>query len=117
MNTLEKAIEHNLYHLLHDDPNSEMTSFVFRETLMGHLLLWGNAFAQIIRDGRGRVLGLFLYCRIGWRWAVQRREISILIPWTSFIILNCLAANKGRKKFTLMKFCSSPQHNYAIIKA
>jgi HK97 family phage portal protein len=36
-----------------------MTSFVFRETLMSHLLLWGNAYAQIIRDGRGRVLGLY----------------------------------------------------------
>ena len=30
-----------------------MTSFVFRETLMAHLLLWGNAYAQIFRDGRG----------------------------------------------------------------
>jgi HK97 family phage portal protein len=55
----EKAIEHNLYYLLHDEPNPEMTSFVFRETLMGHLLLWGNAYAQIIRDGRGRVIGLY----------------------------------------------------------
>ena len=36
-----------------------MTSFVFRETLMGHLLLWGNAYAQIIRDGRGRVVSLY----------------------------------------------------------
>ena len=36
-----------------------MTSFVFRETLMSHLLLWGNAYAQIIRDGRGRVVGLY----------------------------------------------------------
>jgi len=36
-----------------------MTSFVFRETLMGHLLLWGNAYAQIIRDGRGKVVGLY----------------------------------------------------------
>lgn len=35
-----------------------MTSFVFRETLMSHLLLWGNAYAQIIRDSRGRVLSL-----------------------------------------------------------
>ena len=55
----EKAQEHPLYHLLHSEPNPEMTSFVFRETLMGHLLLWGNAYAQIIRDGRGRVLGLY----------------------------------------------------------
>jgi HK97 family phage portal protein len=55
----EKAIDHNLYYLLHDEPNPEMTSFVLRETLMGHLLLWGNAYAQIIRDGRGRVIGIY----------------------------------------------------------
>ena len=55
----EKALDHPLYYLLHSEPNPEMTSFVFRETLMGHLLLWGNAYAQIIRDGRGRVLGLY----------------------------------------------------------
>lgn len=36
-----------------------MTSFVFRETLMSHLLIWGNAYAQIIRDGAGRVIGLY----------------------------------------------------------
>ena len=55
----ERVPEHPLYFLLHDAPNSEMTSFVFRETLMAHLLLWGNAYAQILRDGRGRVLGLY----------------------------------------------------------
>ena len=36
----KKALNHQLYHLLHDEPNPEMTSFVFRETLMTHLLLW-----------------------------------------------------------------------------
>ena len=55
----EKALNHPLYTLLHSEPNPEMTSFVFRETLMGHLLLWGNAYAQIIRDGRGRVISLY----------------------------------------------------------
>ncbi len=55
----EKVMDHPIYFLLHSEPNSEMTSFVFRETLMGHLLLWGNAYAQIIRDGRGRVVGLY----------------------------------------------------------
>ena len=59
LNGKEKAIEHPIYYLLHSEPNPEMTSFVFRETLMSHLLLWGNAYAQIIRDGRGRVLGLY----------------------------------------------------------
>lgn len=55
----EKAIDHPLYSLLHDEPNPEMTSFVFRETLMTHLLLWGNAYAQIIRNGKGEVLYLY----------------------------------------------------------
>lgn len=55
----EKAVDHPLYFLLHDEPNSEMTSFVFRETLMTHLLLWGNAYAQIIRNGRGEVIALY----------------------------------------------------------
>ena len=54
----EKAINHPLYRLLHDEPNPEMTSFVFRETLMSHLLLWGNAYAQIIRNGKGQITAL-----------------------------------------------------------
>lgn len=58
-NGKEKATEHSIYHLLADEPNPEMTSFVFRETLMGHLLLWGNAYAQIIRDGRGNIIALY----------------------------------------------------------
>ena len=55
----EKAVEHPLYFLLHDEPNQEMTSFVFRETLMTHLLLWGNAYAQVIRNGKGEVIALY----------------------------------------------------------
>lgn len=55
----EKALDHGLYRLLHDEPNPEMSAFSFRETLMTHLLLWGNAYAQIIRNGRGEVLGLY----------------------------------------------------------
>lgn len=55
----EKALLHPLYLLLHDEPNPEMSSFVFRETLMTHLLLWGNAYAQIIRNGKGEVIALY----------------------------------------------------------
>ena len=55
----ERVYDHPLYHLLHDEPNPEMTSFIFRETLMSHLLIWGNAYAQIIRDRLGRVQGLY----------------------------------------------------------
>ena len=55
----EKAVEHPLYFLLHDEPNPEMTSFIFRETLMTHLLLWGNAYSQIIHNGKGEVVALY----------------------------------------------------------
>jgi len=55
----EKALDHPLYRLLHDEPNPEMSSFVFRETLMTHLLLWGNAYSQIIRNGKGEVIALY----------------------------------------------------------
>lgn len=55
----ERAVNHPLYLLLHDEPNPEMTSFVFRETLMTHLLLWGNAYAQIIRNGKNEVIALY----------------------------------------------------------
>ena len=55
----EKAIDHPLYRLLHDEPNPEMSSFVFRETLMTHLLLYGNAYAQVIRNGMGEIIALY----------------------------------------------------------
>jgi HK97 family phage portal protein len=55
----EKAVNHLLYRLLHDEPNGEMTSFILRETMLTHLLLWGNSYCQILRNGRGQILGLY----------------------------------------------------------
>ena len=55
----ERATDHPLYKLLYRQPNPEMTSFSFREVMMTHLLLWGNCYAQIIRDGKNGVLGLY----------------------------------------------------------
>ncbi len=55
----ERIPQHPLYYLLHNEPNPEMTSFVFRETLMSHLLLWGNAYAQVVRNGRGQAVALY----------------------------------------------------------
>ena len=54
-----KANEHTLYRLLHDEPNTEMTSFVWRETMLSHLLLYGNSYCQIIRSGRSKIVGLY----------------------------------------------------------
>ena len=55
----EKATAHPLYKLLYREPNAEMTSFSYWEAVMTHLLLWGNSYSQIIRDGTNRVLGMY----------------------------------------------------------
>ncbi len=55
----EKATDHYLYPILHDAPNPEMTSFEFRETMMGHLCLRGNAYAEKVIDRAGRVKELW----------------------------------------------------------
>ena len=36
-----------------------MTSFVLREVMLAHLLLWGNSYCQILRTGRNQVTGLY----------------------------------------------------------
>jgi HK97 family phage portal protein len=54
-----RATEHYLYPILHDIANPEMTSFTLRETLMGHVALRGNAFAEIELNRRGEVLALW----------------------------------------------------------
>ena len=58
-NSKERATDHPLYKLLYRQPNPEMTSFSFREVMMVQLLLWGNCYAQIIRDGRNGIISLY----------------------------------------------------------
>ena len=55
----ERAVNHPLYFILHDSPNSEMTSFTFREVSMTHLLLYGNCYSLIVKDKAGRVVELY----------------------------------------------------------
>lgn len=54
-----KARSHPLYEVLHTQPNPEMTSMTFRETLQGHLCLWGNGYAEIEWAKGGWVKGLW----------------------------------------------------------
>lgn len=54
-----RAEDYFLYPLLHNQPNGEMTSFQLRETLMGHLALWGNAYAEIEYNNAGRPIALW----------------------------------------------------------
>ena len=49
----ERAHESPMYALLHDQPNPEHTSMVYREFIMGHLLGWGNHYSQKIWDRNG----------------------------------------------------------------
>lgn len=67
-----KAEEHPLYDLLHVAPNSAMTSFEWREISMAHLALWGNAYAEIERNGAGRPVGIWPL--MPWAMAVHVRK-------------------------------------------
>lgn len=55
----EVAHDHELQWLLHDVPNDEMTSFVWREQMLTQLLLWGNSYTQIIRSGKKSIVQLY----------------------------------------------------------
>lgn len=53
----EKLAGHPVASLL-ADPNDEMTDFIFKETMMATLLLWGNSYAALVRDNSGHVVEL-----------------------------------------------------------
>jgi HK97 family phage portal protein len=49
-----KEVENDIYWLLHNQPNPEMQPYAFKHLLSSHVLLWGNAYAEIERDLGGR---------------------------------------------------------------
>ena len=51
----ERAISEQLYRVLHDEPNPYMDAMTFKETQQGHLLTWGNSYAEIEREPDGQV--------------------------------------------------------------
>ena len=55
----QRAIDHPLYDLLHSKPNTIQTSYQFRQMLMAHLALRGNAYAEIQRNRRGDIIALW----------------------------------------------------------
>lgn len=46
----ERATEHPLYRLLHDQPNPERNSFLWREQQQQHVLIMGNCYSQVVRE-------------------------------------------------------------------
>jgi HK97 family phage portal protein len=55
----DRAPAHPAYKLLHTRANPYMSAQDFQETLQAHVLLWGNAYAEIERDGAGRPIHLW----------------------------------------------------------
>lgn len=70
----KRATKHNLYDILHAQPNAEMSSFTWRKTLMAHALLWGNGYSEIQRDQNNRIVGIWP------RNPARTRPIRLLKP-------------------------------------
>lgn len=66
----ERASDHALYSLLHDDFSPEVSSFDARVALMHHVLLWGRAGGEIVRTGAGEVAEVHIV--EPWRWQPRR---------------------------------------------
>jgi HK97 family phage portal protein len=58
-NKQKKAVNKKLYNIMGTKPNPYMTSGVFREVGMAHLLLWGNWYSEIVRNRVGDVVELW----------------------------------------------------------
>ncbi|RIV20321.1 phage portal protein [Fibrisoma montanum] len=56
--TSRKAYEHPVFKLLHTQPHPLYSSSTFRRVMLNHLLLRGNFYAEIQRDGRNRPIAL-----------------------------------------------------------
>jgi len=50
---------HSLHFILHSEPNNMMSSFTYRETVINHVMRWGNSYSLIKRTGN-RVTALQL---------------------------------------------------------
>jgi len=55
----EIAAQHHLYKVLHSVANPMMTAMTLRETLMAHVLSWGNGYAEIVKNRVGDVIELW----------------------------------------------------------
>ncbi len=77
----EVASDHPLYRIVHDKPNAEMTAVEFWTAMYACRLLWGNAYAQIVRGYRDRVVAL-LPMRPDWTQIVRQPDGSVIYRYT-----------------------------------
>lgn len=55
----QAAYDHELYDLIHVEPNDEMSRFVMIKALMLHLLAWGNGYIELQRDAGNAVVAMW----------------------------------------------------------
>ena len=86
----EKAVDHSLYDLLHIQPNELMSSFIYREMMMWHLLFWGNSYSNIVENGKGEVTALWpmLPWRMTPEWRNSRMYYKYRLPDNTETILS-----------------------------
>ena len=55
-----KRSDNNLWRLFNESPNPEMNAMSFRNTIVGHMLGYGNSYAEILRGPDGEVAQLWI---------------------------------------------------------
>lgn len=76
----EKAPDHHLQPVIHTRANRLMTAMEFKRAMKGSYLLWGNAYAQIIRNKLGQVIELWPFMPD--RMKVERIKGKMIYEYT-----------------------------------
>ena len=91
------ATDRVMYRVLHDQANPFMTAKTLRETLMGHILLWGNGYAEKVVNGYGELVQL---------WPITPNLVTPM--WQNGEILYRVKVGKEDKYFTRDKILHIP---------
>lgn len=93
------ATEKPLFRVMYAQPNPYVTAAALRAALMAHILTWGNAYAEIVRDGFGFVRELWPITpnRVTPKWKdggiVYEITVSgqtVTLPWPKVLHLHGL---------------------------
>jgi len=82
------AYEHDLYDIISLEPNEEMSRFTFDKAYMVHVLGWGNAYAELQRDGGNQILAM--WPRNPYKTRPHRLSADLRLeaaPWRPFPVL------------------------------
>lgn len=89
--TRRDDVDHPVYALLHDLPNPAMTAFEFKETMQGWLNLWGNAYAEIIRNARREPIAL---------WPLDSSRMTVKLNGSNQLVYGYRMADGKLKDWT-----------------